>query len=300
MSAAPNTVAVIGGGPVGLAAAAHALERGLQPVVFEAGEEVGHAIRQWSHVRMFSPWSYNIDKACERLLAAEGWNAPDPSYYPNGGEFVEHYLAPLATRTTLKEHVRTKARVISVARAGFDKVKSADREKAPFEITYQNGRGPQTLRADAVIDASGTWDTPNPAGINGHAAIGETAHARQIAYGMPDVLGLARQRYAGKSIAVLGAGHSAIGTLLDLAKLKKLQPQTRIIWVLRGDNPAKSFGGGVNDKLTARGELGGCLQIWSAPARCRWRRPSALRALKPSFVWGRAPPAAAVTFLPMR
>ena len=256
MSVTVKTVAVVGAGPVGLAAAAHALERGLQPVVLEAGEEVGHAIRQWAHVRMFSPWSYNVDKASERLLAAEGWNAPDPNHYPIGGELVERYLAPLATRTALKAHVRTKARVICVARAGFDKVKSADREKAPFEITYMNGRGPQTLRADAVIDASGTWDTPNPAGINGHAAIGETAHVRQIAYGMPDVLGRAQQRYAGKSIAVLGAGHSAIGTLLDLARLKVLQPETRITWVLRGDNPAKSFGGGVNDKLTARGELG--------------------------------------------
>ena len=153
MSTTQKTIAIIGGGPVGLAAAAHTLERGLRPLVLEAGEEVGHAIRQWSHVRMFSPWSYNLDTAAERLLRAEGWNAPDPQHYPTGGELVDHYLAPLATRTALREYIHTKARVISVARAGFDKVKSMGRENAPFEVRYQNGRGPETLRTDAVIDA---------------------------------------------------------------------------------------------------------------------------------------------------
>src|SRR6476660_2212030 len=153
-------VAIIGAGPVGLAAAAHALERGLDPVVLEAGDSAGHAVRQWSHVRMFSPWSYNIDRASERLLCNVGWNSPDPHRYPTGAELVAQYLEPLATRTALAKHLQTNARVISVARAGFDKVKTAGREQAPFEIRYQNGKGPSSLRADAVVDASGTWRTP--------------------------------------------------------------------------------------------------------------------------------------------
>ena len=256
MSTPAKSIAIIGAGPVGLAAAAHALERGLNPVVLEAGYNVGHAVRQWSHVRMFSPWTYNIDKAAGRLLAKQGWNAPDPNHYPTGAELVEHYLEPLATRTVLKAHVRIKTRVISVARAGFDKVKTAGREQAPFEIRYQNGRGPEVLRADAVIDASGTWNAPNPAGANGIEAIGEVANGGRIANGMPRVFGDQRVRYAGKTVAVLGAGHSAVGTILDLAQLKKDEPATEIIWVLRGDTPEKSFGGGANDKLAARGELG--------------------------------------------
>jgi glycine/D-amino acid oxidase-like deaminating enzyme len=65
MSSPGKTVAIIGGGPVRLAAAAHALGRGLNPIVLEAGDAVGHAVRKWSHVRMFSPWSYNVDKAAE-------------------------------------------------------------------------------------------------------------------------------------------------------------------------------------------------------------------------------------------
>src|SRR5437016_5896760 len=115
-------VAVIGAGPVGLAAAAHLLERGLDPVVLEAGPAVGHAMRQWSHVRLFSPWGYNIDKAASRLLAPSGWNSPDSQAYPTGGELVERYLEPLATRTALRSHIKVTARVTGVGRVGFDKV----------------------------------------------------------------------------------------------------------------------------------------------------------------------------------
>ena len=91
MTEPAKTVAIIGAGPVGLAAAAHALERSLHPIVLEAGAEAGYAIRRWSHVRMFSPWQYNIDNAAERLLSATGWNAPDPASYPTGGDLIAHY-----------------------------------------------------------------------------------------------------------------------------------------------------------------------------------------------------------------
>ena len=256
MSKPAKTVAIVGAGPVGLAAAAYALERGLEPIVLEAGDKPGHAVRQWGHVRMFSPWRYNLDPASETLLRGQGWNSPDPDHYPTGGELVEHYLEPLAARTELSQHIHTDARVIAISRAGFDKVKTAGRETAPFEIRYRNGKGPSTLRADAVIDASGTWGSPNPSGVNGLEAIGESAHTNRIAYGMPDILGRERTRYTDKTVAVLGAGHSAVGTIIDLARLNDEAPGTQIIWLLRGDKPEKSFGGGANDQLAARGELG--------------------------------------------
>jgi thioredoxin reductase len=251
-----KSVAVIGAGPVGLAAAAHLLERGLQPIVLEAGPEAGYAVRQWQHVQLFSPWEYNVDKAAGRLLAPIGWNSPDPHVYPTGAELLERYIEPLATKTALKDVIRTSSRVTSVGRVGFDKAKTKGRENAKFEIRYQNGKGPEILRADAVIDMSGTWQSPNPAGGNGLPAIGENETQAQISYGMPDVLRRDRARFAGKTVAVLGAGHSAIGTLIDLTTLAQQALGTSVIWLLRGDDPAKSFGGGVNDKLVARGELG--------------------------------------------
>ena len=222
-----KTVAIVGAGPVGLAAAAHVLERGLRPIVLEAGDSVGHAVGQWGHVQLFSPWEYNIDRAAARLLAPTGWNSPEPDQYPTGAELIERYLEPLAAKTALAPHIRTSSRVTDISRVGFDKLKTRGREDAPFEIRYQNGQGPKAVQADAVIDASGTWHSPNPAGANGLHAIGETQAAGRIAYGMPDVLGKDRARYAGKTVAVLGAGHSAIGTLTDLARLAEQAPGTQ-------------------------------------------------------------------------
>ena len=251
-----RSVAVIGAGPVGLAAAAQALERGWQPVVLEAGATVGAAIREWAHVRMFSPWRYNIDKASERLLQETGWNAPDPEAYPTGGELYERYLEPLAKRTRLAGSIKTSATVTSISRVGFDKVKSAGRDKAPFEVRYRNGAGGGAIRVAAVIDTSGTWRSPNPAGGDGTCVPGEAENSARIRYGMPDVLGRDRTRYAGKRVAVLGAGHSALGTLIDLVQLKETAPATEPVWILRGDDPAKSFGGGAADQLAERGALG--------------------------------------------
>jgi cation diffusion facilitator CzcD-associated flavoprotein CzcO len=267
-----KTVAIVGAGPVGLAAAAHVLERGLRPIVLEAGDSAGHSVRQWGHVQLFSPWEYNIDRAAARLLASTGWNSPDPEHYPTGAELVERYLEPLATKTVLATHIHTSSRVTDISRVGFDKLQTKGREAAPFEIRYQNGQGPTIVRADAVIDASGTWRSPNPAGANGLRAIGETQAADKIAYGMPDVLGKERARYAGKTVAVLGAGHSAIGTLIDLAQLATQSPETKPIWLLRGNDPAKAFGGGANDKLAARGELGAAFAALVAAGQIKLER----------------------------
>lgn len=251
-----KTVAIIGAGPIGLAGAAHVMERGMNPIVLEAGPEAGHAVWQWQHVQLFSPWRFNVDRAAERLLAPTGWNSPEPQAYPTGAELLEHYLEPLASTTPLRDAIRTSSRVTAVGRVGFDKAKSRGRDTAPFEIRYRNGGGQQMLHADAVIDATGTWVSPNPAGAGGLPAIGEREAQANITYGMPDVLGRDRGRYAGRTVAVLGAGHSAIGTLMDLAALGRQAPGTRPIWLLRSGNPEKSFGGGANDGLAARGELG--------------------------------------------
>ena len=269
-----KTIAIIGAGPVGLAAAAHVMERGMIPVVLEAGAEAGHAVRQWQHVQLFSPWEYNVDKAAQRLLAPTGWNSPGPQVYPSGAELLERYLDPLATRTRLRHHILLSSRVTGVARQGFDRLKTKGRELAPFEIRYRNteypdGLGERTVRADAIIDASGTWSTPNTAGANGLSAIGENGASGRIAYAMPDVLGSGRPRYIGKTVAVLGAGHSAIGTLIDLAALKDQNPETQIIWLLRGDRPEKAFGGGANDRLAARGELGSAFAFLVAAGKIR-------------------------------
>src|SRR5260370_22479162 len=119
-----QAVAIIGAGPVGLAAAADVLERGLRPIVLEAGHSVGHSVREWGHVQLFSPWEYNIDRAAARLLATTGWNSPEPDLYPTGAELLERYLQPLATKTILATHIHASSRVTDISRVGFDKLKT--------------------------------------------------------------------------------------------------------------------------------------------------------------------------------
>ncbi len=146
--------------------------------------------------------------------------------------------------------------MISVTRKGFDKVKTVGRAGAPFELVVANGIGEKRIVADAVIDASGTWSSPNPAGSGGLPARGEREAAGRIAYAMPDVMGRDRVRYAGRTVAVLGGGHSAVGTLIDLARLAEAAPGTRVIWLYRGESLTRAFGGGDADQLAARGALG--------------------------------------------
>jgi len=251
-----ETVAIIGAGPVGLAAGAHALERGLTPIIFEQGNKVGFAIRQWQHVKMFSPWEFNVDAASEKLLNKTDWKRPDDDELPTGGELVKRYIEPLGTKTILKNHIKLNAKVTAISRVGFDKLKTEGREEAKFEIRYTQDDKPQVALVDTVIDISGTWSTPNPGGSNGLPAIGEPEASQHISYVMPDVLGNKAEQFANKRVAVLGGGHSAIGTILDLITLKEDAPDTNITWLVRGENTTRSFGGGEDDQIEARGALG--------------------------------------------
>lgn len=253
-------VVVIGAGPVGLAAAAHLVSRGETPLVLEAGSEVGANIRQWGHVRVFSPWKYNIDQVAARLLEETGWQVPEGDYLPTGAEFVEQYLRPLAAFSRLKDKIQLNSKVASVTRLGFDKLKTVGREAAPFllqVIQRENGQEKEIeILAKAVIDASGTYAKPNPLGASGVPARGEKPLANRIFYGIPDVLGRERARYAGKRVMVVGSGHSAFNALLDLVELLEEEPETKISWVIRRKYVDQLYGGEANDTLPARGSLG--------------------------------------------
>lgn len=281
-----HPVAIIGGGPVGLAAAAHLLERGERAILFEAGSSVGASLLDWGHVRMFSPWRFNMDAACVRLLEGTGWTAPPAEELPTGAELYERYLRPLAALAAMQGVVHTGARVIALTRRHHDKMKDRGRDDAPFVLRVAHADGDECrYLARAVIDASGTWHNPNPAGADGLPALGEnrwaaerkfaaitenqfsspvaatgvhppSGEAWRIFYGMPDVTGAARDRYLGKRVMVVGSGHSAINTLLDLARLATDEPTTTIVWALRRADLQRVYGGGENDALPARGQLG--------------------------------------------
>src|SRR5262245_49802027 len=119
MSANDLPVAVIGAGPIGLAAAAHLVERGIPVRVYEAGGTVGANIRDWGHVRIFTTWAQSVDTASCRLLEASGWTLPEPDALPTGEDLFRNYLEPLSRLPALSPHIRTNARVARITRLGL-------------------------------------------------------------------------------------------------------------------------------------------------------------------------------------
>jgi thioredoxin reductase len=247
-------VVVIGAGPQGLAAAAHLLERGIEPLVIEAGDGPASAVAEWGHVRLFSPWPELIDKASARLLAPGGWTAPGQGY-PTGAEWAAGYLRPLAE--ALGGRVRYGTRVTGVSRKGRDRLVDAGRGDQPFtvHVTSQGG-DEEKLYARAVIDASGTWRQPNPAGADGLDALGERAAAARglVTYQIPDFA--APEPFAAGHTVVLGAGHSAATAVIELARIARAHPGTRVTWALRRATASAATAGSAADELPERGALG--------------------------------------------
>nr|WP_315487828.1 NAD(P)-binding domain-containing protein [uncultured Rhodoferax sp.] len=266
-------VAIIGAGPVGLAAAAHLVSRGYAFQLFEAGATIAANLESYRHVQLFSPWQYNLDQTAVGLLSQKpGWTPPAADVLPTAGEVIDQYLLPLSSLDAIAPNLHVNARVVAVSREGFDKVKTKGRMAAPFVVRVQFETGVQEFLARAVIDASGTWSQPSPMGANGLPALGELENASQISYGMPDVAGVQRWKYAGKKVLVVGAGHSAVGSLLALAALAEQDNKTRVVWAVRGQDTSKVFGGGEADGLPARGLLGLRLQRLIADGRLEVHR----------------------------
>lgn len=245
-------VAIIGAGPIGLAAAAHLKRRNIPFFIVEKGA-VAQNIRSWQHVTLFSPWQYNIDEVAKQLLEESGWEAPRSDVIPSGEQLVSHYLQPLAD--LFKGSILLNHEVIGISREQMDRMKSKKREQTPFQIIAETLVGTKTLRARAVIDATGTWGNPNPALSNGLWLKQEKSCSDNIDYFIPNVMAQ-KEIYANKHIVVIGGGHSAINSLLQLVALKEQYPETKITWILRKNRVEDAFGGGSNDELAARGELG--------------------------------------------
>ncbi|WP_231757744.1 NAD(P)-binding domain-containing protein [Microbulbifer elongatus] len=248
-------VAVIGAGPIGLSAAANLMDVGLTPIIFESGNRAGANLAQWGHVRMFSPWSYNMDPVAISLLEKKGWTAPALTEFPTGQQLLERYVLPLASHEAIAPHLHLNTRVEAVSRQHHDILRNAERPLTPFVVRTSNTEGERDILVQAVIDASGTYQTPNWLGAHGIPAVGELAASQSITYGVPDILGAACEQFAGKSVLVVGGGHSAFNALQDLIKLSDHSAGMRILWGVRGSSVSNIVRSPENDELQERRRL---------------------------------------------
>jgi thioredoxin reductase len=253
-------VAIIGAGPVGLAAAANLVERGVDFALLESGNRAAASVQAWGHTRLFSPWSELIDPAARRLLEASGWAAPaDAGTAPTGRELIDLYLAPLAELEPIASRLRLGATVEAVSRRGMDRTRSTGRETTPFVLRVIEGGTTSELAARAVIDVSGTYTSANSVGSSGLDPLGLREVHDLITPALPDVLGSERARFAGRHTAIIGAGHSAANTLIALATLAEQEPGTAVTWVIRNASAARVFTAD-DDALPDRASLGARVQ----------------------------------------
>jgi hypothetical protein len=249
-------VVVVGAGPIGLAAAANLVKRGINTIVLEQRIHAGAAISDWGHVSFFSPWKFSIDPVGHELLESAGWHAPNADVLPTGAELVSDYLRPLSETAELAPLIRYNNRVIGMSRQGIDSSRTLGREHRPLLVRVESPTGIDDILASAIIDASGTWGHNNPVGASGLPAQGEADSSGWLVGPLPDVLGTDRTRFAGRHTLVVGKGHSAANTVLALTELQGTEPETQITWAIRGRSPRSLYGGGSADELPGRGALG--------------------------------------------
>jgi cation diffusion facilitator CzcD-associated flavoprotein CzcO len=270
MSDVKPRIAILGAGPTGLEAALAAVERGFPFTVYEASSGVAGNVRAWGHVQLFTPWEMNVSSRMRRHLEAAGREVPGGSECPPGDDLAERLLEPLAALPEIAPSLRLGTRVLSVGREGLlkhEEIATTERGRRPFRLLLADGSGREwTETADVVIDATGTWGNPNTLGDAGIQAPGERALAGEIRRDIPDFAGEAAS-WAGKTVLLAGAGHSAQTAARELARLAQEAPGTEVIWLLR--NPEPGWGTHPGDPLPARAELAAeaaALAAGSSPA----------------------------------
>lgn len=223
----------MGAGPIGLEAALYAQALGHDVSVYER-DKVGANVERWGFVRLFSPWKLNVSPLGLAALRGSGQPTPPPEAYPTGRELCQSYLEPIAL--ALGDRVIPRTEVLAIGRHRLTKMDSPGGQRrvgTPFRLLLRGPQGEYERSADVVIDATGVYDAPNALGDGGIPAVGESALEATIDRHLVDILGRDRDRFAGKTTLLVGAGFGAATSLAWLLELATVEPATQIAWVRR-------------------------------------------------------------------
>ncbi len=231
-------IAIIGAGPIGLEAAIAAMDGGFEVEIFERGK-VADAVRQWGHVKMFSPFGMNSTARGRERLERSGASLPESNELLTGAEFRERYLLSLA-RSLPPDVLHEDTAVLAIGRSGVlkgDHIGESVRGNTRFRMLTRNATGDErVVNADVILDCTGTYTQPNGLGDGGIPAPGEGAARDRIFYGIPDFIGRDGKRFAGRRVLVVGAGHSGATAVTGLVELGSAETH----WLLRRDRALPS------------------------------------------------------------
>ncbi len=249
-------IAILGAGPIGLEAALYAATLDLPVTVYERGQ-IGEHLRQWGHVRLFSPFGMNTTPLGLARIKAElhQHSLPGEQECITGRDHRTAYLEPLAGCTLLRGRIQTGIQAVAVGRQGLlkqDLPGDPKRGQAPFRLLLRDSKGQEKIdEADIVLDCTGTYGQPRWLGHGGIPAPGERTARQHLAAGLEDISGEKKAHYADKTTLVIGAGYSAATSVALLADLAGKHPGTWVIWLARrgSSQPIRRV---VNDSLRER------------------------------------------------
>ncbi|QDS99993.1 FAD-dependent oxidoreductase [Adhaeretor mobilis] len=287
----PATIAIIGAGPIGLEVALYARYLGYKVTIFERGGSPAANVREWGHVRLFTPFGMNASPLGVAALEAQDpeFQSPSAQEVLTGNELCDSYLDLLAASDLLIDSIRLDTRVISIGRPNYRKGQGTgkpERAEHGFRLLVENRAGndgehnEEFFAADIVIDCSGTFGNACAIGQGGVLAKGERQTRERIEFGLPDLLGAQRQQYAGKHTLVIGAGYSAATNVTLLADLAEGDPSTQVTWLTLASNQELPISRIPDDTLIKRDSLAQQANHFaSSPGPVTWKTTAGITAV---------------------
>ncbi len=237
----PATVAVIGGGPVGVEAALYARFLGYFVVLFDA-RRVGSRLVRWGSLPLGIPFGEATTSLGIAALEAQGAASelPGADSLVSYRDYIDRYITPVAKSDLLEDCIHINSPVTSISRAHFRKFqpKSLEaRSEDEFRLLL-NGkvRGEFTQLADIVLDCSGAGRLPAGIGPGGGTAIGQTSLSQYFEVGPRDLHDKDRDRFAGKHTVLFGAGPVAAHNAVQFISLARENPNTKLTWAIPKGN----------------------------------------------------------------